>query len=346
MLVDFDALSANEHRNWTIAVTNPTCLAPRYERCMVPLSDGGGGQMEWRELDLASKAFVRNGFVFRGDVSAYAIWKDRDTLYVNQTGSPGDGHGGLWTISRGKPWSEAHKVYQGTSPRVFIGELQIGDRSVVQISDGGTQSLLTTSGRILRLTLPESAQIVGYVQDHWIALLSADWRTGDKLWLGGSVVAIANSEIESPTPNVETVIAPMPWQMVDSLQQSASGFYAVIYDNVRAGLYRLDRVDGKWTQHKVPLPDLGRIDLLAPDPCSADLLFQYQSYLTAPNIYTINGLVAKVVSQEKQSFDARPFVVDQFQAFGRRNRNPIFCRTCPQRRIRRNGQDADGGIRR
>jgi prolyl oligopeptidase len=313
ILVDFDALSASEHRNWTIGSANPTCLAPRYERCMVPLSDGGGGREEWREFDLASKAFVKNGFIVRGDM-AYAIWKDRDTLYVNQSGPEGGAHVGMWTISRGKPWSEAHKVYQGTSPRVFIGELQIGDQSVVEVSDGGTRSLLTTSGRILRLALPEREQIVGYVQDHWIIKLWTDWRIGDKLWRGGTVVAVPNREIESLTPNVETVIAPTSRQMVDFLQQSASGLYVLIYDNIRAGLYRLDRVDGRWTQHKVPLPDLGRMDFVAPDPHSSDLLIEYQSFLAPPTIYSVNGLAAKVVSQEKPSFDASPFVVDQFQA--------------------------------
>ena len=52
-VLDLDKLSAAENEKW--AWKGATCLYPKYERCLVSLSRGGGDAVEIREFDLARR---------------------------------------------------------------------------------------------------------------------------------------------------------------------------------------------------------------------------------------------------------------------------------------------------
>jgi prolyl oligopeptidase len=78
-LIDLDALSAAEGRNWVFQ--GAACLPPDYRRCLVSLSDGGKDAAEAREFDLAAPALVEGGF-FLSEGKQSAVWLDDDTLIV------------------------------------------------------------------------------------------------------------------------------------------------------------------------------------------------------------------------------------------------------------------------
>ena len=56
VVIDFDALSKAENRNWIFK--GVTCLKPADTLCLVRLSDGGGDSVELREFDTTSKMFT------------------------------------------------------------------------------------------------------------------------------------------------------------------------------------------------------------------------------------------------------------------------------------------------
>src|SRR3954453_18247579 len=59
-LLDIDALSAGEERNWVFQ--GATSLPPTYRRALVTLSEGGKDAAEKLEVDIAAGEIVSNGF--------------------------------------------------------------------------------------------------------------------------------------------------------------------------------------------------------------------------------------------------------------------------------------------
>src|SRR5260370_32007620 len=80
VLLDVDALAAAEHEDWiwSGATTRPGT----HDRAIVRLSRGGSDAVVLREFDLASKAFVSDGYVLPEAKSA-ASWLDPDTLLLS-----------------------------------------------------------------------------------------------------------------------------------------------------------------------------------------------------------------------------------------------------------------------
>ena len=85
-LLDIDALSAREGRNWVFQ--GAASLPPNYRRALVSLSDGGKDAAERREFDIDAGEFVAGGF-FLPEGKQSAVWLDADTLLVARDWGPG-----------------------------------------------------------------------------------------------------------------------------------------------------------------------------------------------------------------------------------------------------------------
>ncbi|MBA2541243.1 MAG: S9 family peptidase, partial [Deltaproteobacteria bacterium] len=78
-VLDVDALGAKEGQSWVYGYFS--CVYPKFDRCLVGLSPGGGDATAIRELDPIKKEFVAGGFEVPAAKSRVA-WKDKDTLYI------------------------------------------------------------------------------------------------------------------------------------------------------------------------------------------------------------------------------------------------------------------------
>ena len=85
-LLDIDALSAREGRNWVFQ--GAASLPPDYRHALVSLSDGGKDAAERREFDIDAGEFVAGGF-FLPEGKQSAVWLDADTLLVARDWGPG-----------------------------------------------------------------------------------------------------------------------------------------------------------------------------------------------------------------------------------------------------------------
>ena len=74
-ILDVDALATAEHANWVFKGAD--CLDGT-THCLVALSDGGRDSSTYREFDIATRAFVPNGFVVPDAKSALS-WRDVNT---------------------------------------------------------------------------------------------------------------------------------------------------------------------------------------------------------------------------------------------------------------------------
>src|SRR5208283_1315748 len=185
-VLDLDALARSEKANW--AWKGVDCAEPRELRCMVLLSDGGEDAVTLREFDLASRHFLRAGFVLpRG--KQRAAWQDDDTLLVSREWAPGEmtASGYPFIVKR---WRRGQPL--GAATEVFRGSAQDGGYGVspLALHDGtGHQVLLIlrplstfeaeyhliTPGGVKRLALPLKAQVEDFVSNQLLVSLAEDW---------------------------------------------------------------------------------------------------------------------------------------------------------------------------
>jgi prolyl oligopeptidase len=77
-VLDIDAIATAENANWVFKGID--CLEGT-TLCLLSLSDGGKDAVTVREYDLATRAFVRNGFIVP-EAKSGVTWLDRNTLLV------------------------------------------------------------------------------------------------------------------------------------------------------------------------------------------------------------------------------------------------------------------------
>ena len=121
-VLDIDELAKQENENWVYAGT--TCLRPKYERCLLSLSRGGGDAVVVREFDTRTKTFVKDGFTLP-EAKSSVDWRDENTIYVGTDFGPGSLTSSgyprivkLW--KRGTPLSEARTLFEGQASDVAV----------------------------------------------------------------------------------------------------------------------------------------------------------------------------------------------------------------------------------
>ena len=113
LLLDVDALAAEEDENWVWA--GAAVRYPDYDRALVQLSRGGADATVVREFDLASRTWVTDGFTLP-EAKSRVGWIDADTVFVGTDLGPGSqttsGYPRVmrrWR--RGQPVAEAEVVF-------------------------------------------------------------------------------------------------------------------------------------------------------------------------------------------------------------------------------------------
>ena len=315
VLIDVDALSKAEGRNWVFEGAN--CLQPAYDRCLVGLSDGGTDALTWREFDMASLKFVPGGFV-TPPAKTRAAWADRDHLLVESDFGPGtlttSGYGRQvrsWT--RGTPFAQASLVYEGEAGDVSVAPLvRVEGKARYPIIDRGTDFFhseyyhVAPTGKLVRSPLPNDAQIQDVLGGRVIATLQKDWRTGTVTYPAGSIVAYPIAPLlAGQSAPVESVLIPTRTQAVEQVEGGDSRLYVKLLDNVSGRLLSLGRgADGHWTPRPVPLPANSVVTLHAVG--KGDVAFlSVESQLSPESLWAVRPGTAPVkAAQLKPAFDA------------------------------------------
>jgi prolyl oligopeptidase len=209
-LLDLDALSAAEGKNW---VWKGVECSPGGARCMIQLSDGGQDASVWREFDMASRSFVADGFVVP-EAKSNLVWRDENTLLVAT-----DWGAGTLTESgypfvvkawaRGTPLASAVEILRGqpSDVGVFVGELTDvdGARALVAIeADTFFESTKWLLGdAVQRVTLPAKSTLQGLHKGQVIATLEEAWTVGAITLPQGALIAMSLEDAAAPAPRAE-----------------------------------------------------------------------------------------------------------------------------------------------
>ncbi len=315
LLIDVDALSKLEGKNWVFEGAN--CLQPAYDRCLVGLSDGGTDALTWREFDMGTRQFIKDGFV-SPEAKARVAWADRDHLLIATDFGPGSlttsGYSRrvkLW--QRGTPLTSATMVYEGqTSDVSAAASVAVEGATRYPMIIRGTDFFhndvfhMAPGGKLVRSPIPNDADIEDVLDGRAIVRLQTDWSTGGTTYKGGSLVAypIAPLLAGRPAP-VETVFAPSGTQAIEQVSAADTKLYIKLLDNVSGKLVALTRQpNGQWAQAPVALPANSVVTLHAAG--KHDVAFVGVEGLLQPeSLWGVRpGAAPKQVASLKPAFDA------------------------------------------
>ncbi len=327
-VLDVDQLGRDENASWVFR--GATCVEPENDRCMLTLSPGGSDAAAYREFDLVTRSFVKDGFHLP-EVKASVVWEDRDTLLVSAAttaeNSSLSGYGrSLKRWHRGNALSEAAVVMTVPADHMAIwpSSKWDGDRhysiaadlvtifeSDIYLVDAGTEPLL--------LAFPEGFQFSGVTAGRaYGTLKSALQQDGTEFKAGAMVAFPLEPMVESGRlSNAELLFSPSANQALNT----ALGFgtvafadtvYFVITQDVVGKLLSARFAEGGWEVSEVALPDHGSVSIMAGHKGSATVFATYQNLITPPTLYAIrrDSEPAEVV-RVKPKFDASDLIVEQ-----------------------------------
>lgn len=322
-VLDIDAIAAAENANWVFKGID--CLEGT-TLCLVSLSDGGKDAVTVREYDLATRSFVRDGFV-APEAKSGATWLDRNTLLIATDWGAGtmteSGYPFVvkrWT--RGTPLSSATEIMRGaaTDVGVFGGVLQDTDGRRIPIAVQATTFFESANFRLdgatpQRINLPAKSSIAGLYQGYLIATLQEAWRGHPQ----GALIAYPLSETGNDNPNVTVLFAPNARQSIEGVSVTRDAIIVAGYENVRGRLLRIARNENAWATTTITLPENGSVTMAGSSPTEGQAFAVFEDYLTPDTLYALDQRATRARSLRSlpAQFDSSPYVSEQYEAVSR-----------------------------
>ncbi|MEO0365633.1 MAG: prolyl oligopeptidase family serine peptidase [Pseudomonadota bacterium] len=331
-VLDFDALAAQEDKNWVFKGAN--CFRPAgAERtlCLVSLSDGGKDAVVLREFDLQTKAFVTDGFV-TPEAKQGSAWIDQDTLLIatdwggdgstlTESGYPSDVR--LWR--RGESLDDAESVYTGDATDVGVwpwsNELDSGEMiyGAVEADTFFTRTFwLTTGDEPQAFPLPPKANLDDRLDGYQFVTLQQDWSVQGQEFRSGDLVAFELAAfLDSGTlPPVELVFRANDRQAVNGVAVAKGAALLSINDNVASRLLLLSRGDDGWQTEDIDLPGTGQASIYFSDAREDTVFVNYEGFLTPDTLLAYSAATGNMspIKSLPAKFDADGLSVSQFQA--------------------------------
>ena len=326
VVIDLDALAAQEDENWVWHGTN--CLAPAYERALIMLSRGGSDAQVVREFDIARREFVADGFVLP-EAKSSVDWADENTLYVATDFGAGSltdsGYPGVvkrW--SRGTPLDSATTMFEGEHTDVASG-MSVDDtpgfeRTTFSRSlDFYTSRiwLLTgfeAAGDAPQLTLidkPDDANLA-FWRDRLLIELRSDWTLGDTTWPRGSLLVADADAYMKGERRLEALFTPTATRSLAGYGTTHSKVLLTVLDDVAGRIEEVTPTADGWQHRAVAAPFPGSLstselhDPHTPDDPLAEAYFlSYTDFLTPDSLY-----LAHAGSDERELLKSRPHFFD------------------------------------
>jgi prolyl oligopeptidase len=326
IVLDLDALAEAEGENWVWKGAD--CLEPEYRRCMIGLSRGGADATVRREFDTVAKEFVSDGFDLP-EAKQRTNWKDENTLWVGTN----FGEGSL--TSSGYP-RLAKKWKRGTSieEAITIFEGSVDDVSVRAYSEHTPEGrydlvsrypeffrgthYLQLGGQLVKIDIPDDAQMQGFFKDQLLVSLRTDWTTGGATYHQGALLATDLAAFLEGQRDFDVLFEPEERVSLGrrGTRSTVNHLLYTTLDNVRGRLYRLSFEDDGWTKEEIELPGLGTVNMGSTSDVDDSFFFTYTDFVTPSSLYLVgdNGKPVIKVKSSPAWFDSNGMKVVQYEA--------------------------------
>lgn len=325
-VLDFDALSRKEGRNWFFKGAD--CLAPQERLCLVRLSDGGGDAIEVREFDAKTRTFVKDGFQL-GRAKQSVDFVDADTVLVsralNDSEATESGYPAVVReLKRGQKIEDAKIVFRADRKDTMVSTdvLRNRDGSVAarvaerRVGFFDVELYLIDGPKPVRVALPTFASLRGYVDGQMIFTVQDKWKGFQQ----GALVAIdlegARNAPDRPETVATLVMQPSPSQTIDSVEVTRDTVVVQMLDNVKGAIEVFRRDAGAWKGTRLPLPDKSSLTVRAAQESGSLLFVTSESFLEPTRLWSIDVAKGKpaLVMSLPPKFRAGGHVVSQHWA--------------------------------
>lgn len=215
VLIDVDELARVDDENWVWAGAD--VIEPDHTRALISLSRGGSDAAIVRELDMATRQFVADGFTLV-EAKSHISWADPDTVLVGTDFGEGSltesGYPRLvrrWR--RGRPLAEAETLFEGSPGDVMVaagvdrtpGFERTWIRRALDFFNDEVYEL--RGDELIRIDAPTDSTVSAHRQ--WLLIeLRTDWSTGKASYTAGSLLAADYDEFLAGTADLRVVFEP------------------------------------------------------------------------------------------------------------------------------------------
>jgi prolyl oligopeptidase len=327
VLLDIDALNQAEGQRWVFKGVQ--CLKPDYQRCLLSLSPDGGDAVAVREFDIATKAFVKDGFVL--PVAKTQVgWIDRDRVYVGTDFGPGSMTASSypriakeWT--RGTPLTAARTVHAGKPTDLAVTAYH--DRTpgferdfVVVATDFFHSELYQRVGdRLERVNVPADASADAHRE--WLLVQTrSPWTVAGTTYPAGALLATQFTDFMAGKAHFTVLFAPDAHTSLASYDWTQHHLILDVLDDVKSRLEvltppREQSTGGAWKREALPgAPAMSTISVVDTDPDHSDEYWLNVTGFLTPSALergVLGSVPAETLKQEPAFFDAAKFVVSQ-----------------------------------
>lgn len=320
-VLDLDVLSKKDGKKWVFHGT--TWLAPKYEVCLLALSDGGTDEDIVREFNVVTKEFVKGGFELptsKGSVG----WINENELIISRK----FGEGSMTTSGyprivkrwkRGTDIKSATIVTEGpdTLMGIWASSSLIEKERYVFISKSVSfyshETFLLVDGKLKKMNLPDDSDQSGYYKGQLLLTLNSDWNVGGKVYKSGDLVSINFKALINDDLKVSLVFSPDEKSSISSVSVTKSQMILNILHNVQSELLNCDFADGKWTSSKIDAPKFGTMLVTGTDDEREGYFYQFSNFITPPTLVHVIDGKERQIRQLKPQFDATNLEVHQYE---------------------------------
>lgn len=320
-VLDVAAFGTAEGKPYTLNwAYGSSCLAPRFERCLLAFSDGGSDELSIREFDLKTGGFVRGGFVAPAS-RVQTAWIDQDTVLI--------AHGLAGSAKTAAGWSAAARLWKrGTAaesaPVVFTAPASDATLQFVAASPG--VALMTrvidystfevrsvdAAGKVEVLPLPPSLKPFGPLGGVGRKVVVQFANAGEVQ--GREVPAESVVAYDLDTRRTELVYAPAPGEVISSFNgfpSSAGRVFLPVQRSLKTTLVAATPGRAGWSLKPLTEGAAGEdIGIASADPAGEDVVVRRTSFLTPLSLELIGkGGARKVLAKGEEVFDASKYRV-------------------------------------
>ncbi len=324
-VLDLDALAEAEGENWVWK--GASCLHPDDHLCILALSRGGADATVRREFDTRTRSFVEGGF-FLPEAKSSLDWIDEDTVIVGTDFDEPDaltdsGYPNIVKIwKRGTPLEAAKTVFKGETSDVASTGLRVWDGETAYDVVVRAPSIFTSvnyllrDDELLRIDVPEDADIQDIHKGQLLIELKSDWDVGGNSYAQGSLLSIDLETFLDGGRDFQVVFEPTQRRALSGVRTTRNYVLVVSLDMVKNRVQRFALEDGVWVEQPLELPSEGALAIGSTSDLHDDFFYQYEDFLTPDSLFLAEdgGTRTGLVRQLPEFFDSTGITVEQNQA--------------------------------
>jgi len=313
VIIDVDALAKTENENWVYKGVD--CLAPDYKRCIVELSPGGTDAATYREYDIESRSFVKDGFIVPQAKSSVG-WENKDSLLVaTDWGVDADGNSSMNTSGYSrilKRWKRGTKLEDATTILTMAADETFVFPVGFYRPEGGANLVMRghdfyhfsyyaidKTGALKILPLPKKSSLAGLFKGELLISLKEDWRG----FSAGSLISFNLKDFlkTGEVTNVHKVFDPGMSGTIEDVRISRDAVYTVGLEHVSSRIREYDFDGENWTGRATDMGgdmagNMGGEDVVSirsASPDSNDMLMARDGLLTPNSLHFMNFKTGK-----------------------------------------------------